>query len=309
MTESLSELPNGIRLVASVVDTLIQPEVKSILEYGVPMRDLLKDQGEEKVKKFLVDALTPLRGSEVALSTADLLVNSSLNLIKISKFSRKSISTPELLCSSDQLNDILMLNGNQSSLLYGMSDTLCDMNAEDVHILLKLLLKELLCSADHLNDILILSNQTLITSLSETLCDMDAEEVHSLFKLFQEELDFTLLVKRLSTGLQEAGLPNIDENLNKVLLRVDKTKLFTNQTHLLNSTYWAEEESNSSSKQPSNSLLNMTQASRARGAKSLTTNPSTYPLDVMIPVRKVVSNVSNSLYSHLKAVLLYSLTT
>lgn len=141
MTGSIKELPKGIRLVATIVDTLIQPEVKSILEQGIPIREILRASGDEKVETFLRDALGA--SLDANAFSAELLVNASLNIVKISRFSRKSVHRPlkELLCSPDQLNDILLLN-NQS-MISGVSEALCSLHAQQVHSLLKLMQSEL----------------------------------------------------------------------------------------------------------------------------------------------------------------------
>jgi hypothetical protein len=49
VTNFLYDLPKGMGLAASLLDTLIQPEINTILETGIPINDLLKEVDFEKM--------------------------------------------------------------------------------------------------------------------------------------------------------------------------------------------------------------------------------------------------------------------
>lgn len=125
VTSAIHELPKGIRLVATIVDTLGQKEVKQILDNGLPVRDVLRDHGDENMRRFIGDALRSKLPEDQTAAATELLVNASLNLVGLSSFSRKyaHLTPREILCDIDRLGDIILLN-NQSMLGVVM-DALC----------------------------------------------------------------------------------------------------------------------------------------------------------------------------------------
>jgi hypothetical protein len=138
VTSVIRDLPKGIRLIATIVETLSHSQVKTTLESGLPLKDILRESGEEKLKEFLLKTIRNSKASD----TINILVNSNLNIVELSLLSKKS-SRPlrEVICDPNYLADFILIDNMVQ--LKQVSETLCLLEKSELLSLLQLIQDEL----------------------------------------------------------------------------------------------------------------------------------------------------------------------
>lgn len=124
----IQELPKGIRLLSMIVNTLYHTEVRSFLENGWPIKDILSDSGRDQIQLFLLKALSATKGQLLASESVKTLVNSNINVVRLSQFSQKSslLRLNEIVCNPSMLTNILTIESDQQLAL--LSESLCSLS-------------------------------------------------------------------------------------------------------------------------------------------------------------------------------------
>ena len=137
VTSVIRDLPKGLRLIATIIETLSQSEVKSKIENGLPLKEILRDSGEKNLNELLNKILQNKSNKIIKI-----LVKSNLNIVKLSLMSEK-VSTPfkEAICDPKLLGEYLILNNSLD--LQEISNSLCPLDISELQSLLHLIQDEL----------------------------------------------------------------------------------------------------------------------------------------------------------------------
>ena len=137
VTSVIRDLPKGLRLIATIIETLSQSEVKSKIENGLPLKEILRDSGEKNLNQLLNKILQNKSNKIIKI-----LVKSNLNIVKLSLMSEK-VSTPfkEAICDPKLLGEYLILNNSLD--LQEISNSLCPLDISELQSLLHLIQDEL----------------------------------------------------------------------------------------------------------------------------------------------------------------------
>ena len=137
VTSVIRDLPKGLRLIATIIETLSQSEVKSKIENGLPLKEILRDSGEKNLHELLNKILQNKSNKIIKI-----LVKSNLNIVKLSLMSEK-VSTPfkEAICDPKLLGEYLILNNSLD--LQEISNSLCPLDISELQSLLHLIQDEL----------------------------------------------------------------------------------------------------------------------------------------------------------------------
>ncbi|KAI1293753.1 Glucosylceramide transporter ABCA12 [Halotydeus destructor] len=143
VTSSIRDLPKGIRLIATVVDTLTLDSVRTSFKQGVSLEAVLRNNGIDKVKQLLAESLADSYAPDEGHIYAEMVVKSSINLIGLARLSQKSnySTTRELFCNGSLFGEVILLA--DSSALGGTEKALCSLSESQLKAFTSLLQVEL----------------------------------------------------------------------------------------------------------------------------------------------------------------------
>ncbi|XP_023236612.1 uncharacterized protein LOC111635776 isoform X2 [Centruroides sculpturatus] len=134
ITDLVRAMPRGVKLMQAIANTLDQPEIKKILEEGIPLKEFIRD--EDRVKSILIN--------DVNISSpyiADALLNSYVKVPKLMKMLDSTRKLADVICEPSLLEQYLVSENSEA--LKEASDALCKLDSSSLPNLIDKLQKEI----------------------------------------------------------------------------------------------------------------------------------------------------------------------
>ncbi|KAI2799539.1 hypothetical protein BLOT_011444 [Blomia tropicalis] len=218
VTNVINDLPKGIRLIASIIDTLSITPVQNLLEDGFPLRNALRPAGWTKVEH----ELNRLESTVVPFSDFDLVAKTDSIESHNNNNNHSTLSSYEMLVNSS-LNLIQLGMQSDSSGFRSIRS-----------------FRDVICDHTQLEKFLIVPQRHYVRLLSRRLCLLERKDLYHLFDLVQENIDFGRILEKLSTILKSVGLVDHQQNVDNIIAMIstiERANIFRSVSALRNTSW------------------------------------------------------------------------